>query len=100
MCYNDKCYFNVCKLVCVYLCVLSHVRLFAAPRTVARQALLSVEFFRQEYWSGVLFLPPGDLPNSGNLRLSRLLHWQADSLAVSHLGSPYVYKIYQNIFYL
>ena len=43
-------------------------------------------FFRQEYWSGLPFLPPGDLPDQGsNLHL---LHWQADSLPLSHLRSP------------
>ena len=35
------------------------------PWTVARQAPLSVEFSRQEYWSGLPFPPPGDLPNPG-----------------------------------
>ena len=37
----------------------------ATPWTVARQAPLSVGFFRQEYWSGWPFLPPGDLPDPG-----------------------------------
>ena len=32
------------------------------PVTIAYQALLSREFSRQEYWSGMPFLPPGDLP--------------------------------------
>ena len=36
---------------------------FATPRTVARQALLSMGFSRQEYWSGLPFPPSGDLPN-------------------------------------
>ena len=44
---------------------LSHVRLFVAPWTVAHQAPLSMGFSRQEYWSGVPFPSPGDLPNSG-----------------------------------
>ena len=44
---------------------LSRVLLFATPWTVAYQALLSVGFSRQEYWSGVPFLSPGDLPNPG-----------------------------------
>ena len=35
------------------------------PWTVARQAPLSMEFSRQEYWSGVPFPTPGDLPNPG-----------------------------------
>jgi len=38
-------------------------------------------FSRQEYWSGLPFPPPGDLPTRGsNLHLLRLLHWQVDSL--------------------
>ena len=36
-----------------------------APWTVAREALLSLEFSRQEYWSGVPFSTPGDLPDPG-----------------------------------
>ena len=44
---------------------LSYVRLFAIPWTVAHQALLSMEFSRQEYWSGLPFPSPGDLPNPG-----------------------------------
>ena len=43
--------------------MLSHVRLFVTPGTVAHQAPLSTEFFRQEYWSGQQFPPPEDLPN-------------------------------------
>ena len=37
----------------------------ATPWTVAFQAPLSMEFSRQEYWSGLLFPPPADLPNPG-----------------------------------
>ena len=44
---------------------LSGVRLFATPWIAARQALLSMEFFRQEYWSGLPFPFPGDLPDPG-----------------------------------
>ena len=43
----------------------SHVRLFAIPWTVAYQAPLSMEFSRREYWSGLPFPSPGDLPNPG-----------------------------------
>ena len=32
---------------------------------ITHQAPLSIEFFRQEYWSGLLFPPPGDLPHLG-----------------------------------
>ena len=47
--------------VCVCLCV-SHSIVSAAPWTIACQALLSMEFSRQEYWSGLPFPFPGDLP--------------------------------------
>ena len=42
---------------------LSPVRLFATLWTVAPQAALSMEFSRQEYWSGLPCPPPEDLPN-------------------------------------
>ena len=45
--------------------MLGRVRLFAAPWTVARQAPLSMEVSRQEYWSGLPFPTPGDLPHPG-----------------------------------
>ena len=44
---------------------LSRVRLFATPRTVAHQASPSMGFSRQEYWSGLPFPAPRDLPNPG-----------------------------------
>ena len=44
---------------------LHRVRLFVAPWTVAHQAPLYVEFSRQEYWSGLPFPSPRDLPNPG-----------------------------------
>ena len=44
---------------------LSHVQLFAIPWTIAYQAPLSMRFSRQEYWSGLPFPSPGDLPNPG-----------------------------------
>ena len=40
----------------------SRVRLFVTPWTVAYQAPQSMEFSRQEYWSGLPFPSPGDLP--------------------------------------
>ena len=40
-------------------------QLFVTPWTVAHQAPLSLGFFRQEYWSGLSFPSPGDLPNPG-----------------------------------
>ena len=47
------------------VCVLSCVQLFASLWTVAHQALLPMEFSRQEYWSGVSFHTPRDLPDIG-----------------------------------
>ena len=44
---------------------LSHVRLFVTPWTVAYQASPSRRFSRQEFWSGLPFPSPGDLPNPG-----------------------------------
>ena len=43
--------------------MLNHVQLFATPWTVAHHAPLSTEFSRQEYWSRLSFLSPGDLPD-------------------------------------
>ena len=80
--------FLTCKLdllVCVHACCC--VQLFVTPWTVAHQAPLFMGFFRQEYWSGLLFPPPGDLPNS-NSHLLCLLHQQADSLPFEPLGKP------------
>ena len=54
---------HVC--VCVCTCVLSCVQLFVTPWTVARQAPLAIVFPRQEYWSGLPFPSPGDLPGPG-----------------------------------
>ena len=44
---------------------LSRVRIFVTPWTVAYQAPMSMGFSRQEYWSGLPFPSPGDLPNPG-----------------------------------
>ena len=43
-----------------------HVQLFATPRTVAHQAPLSMEFFRQQYLSGLPSPPPGIFPTQGS----------------------------------
>jgi len=43
--------------------VLSGVQLFSTPWTIAHQAPLSIEFSRQEYWSGLPFSTPEDLPD-------------------------------------
>ena len=58
-------YVCVCVCVCMCVCSLSYVQLFATPWTVTHQAPLSMGFLRQEYWSGMPFPPPGDLPDPG-----------------------------------
>ena len=66
--------------------MLSCVQLFATPWTIAHQAPLSMGFSRQEYWSGLPFPSPGDLPDP-ELELGSP-ELQADSLPLSHQGSP------------
>ena len=67
------------------------IQVFATPWTVALQAPLSMQFSRQEYWSGLPSPPPGDLPNSGIESVSCVFHlgrrilyhwatWEADRL--------------------
>ena len=51
------------KYICVLCLVLSCVRLFETPWTVAREDPLSMGFSRQEYWSGLPLPSPGDLPD-------------------------------------
>ena len=61
-------------------------RVFATPRTVARQAPLSMEFSRQEYWSRLPFPSPGYLPDQQIKPASPAL--QADSLPSESLRRP------------
>ena len=61
-------FINTLRLLYILSCMLSRfseVQLFVTPWTVARQAPLSMGFSRQEYWSGLPFPSPGDLPNPG-----------------------------------
>ena len=67
---------------------LSHVRLSAAPWTVALQAPPSMGFSRHEYWSGLPFPSPGDLPDPGIEPRSPTL--QADALTSEPPGKPHV----------
>ena len=66
----------------------SRVQFFVTLWAVAHQAPLSMQFPRQEYWSGLPFPSPGYLPDPGIEPASPA--WQADPLPLSHLGSPYV----------
>ena len=65
---------------------LSRVRLFATLWTVAHQAPLSMGFSRQDYWSGLPFPSPGDLPDPGIEPRSPTL--QADALPSAPPGKP------------
>ena len=66
--------------------LLSRVWLFVTPWTLSYQAPLSMGFLRQEYWSGLLFPSPGDLPNPGIEPWSPAL--QADALPSEPQGKP------------
>ena len=66
--------------------LLSHVRPFVNPWTSAYQAPLSMEFSRQEYWSGMPFASPGDLPDPGIELGSPTL--QAEALPSDPPGKP------------
>ena len=75
--------------LCSVLSLFSHVQFFVTPWTVALQAPLSMGFSRQEYWSGLPFPPPGDLPDPGIKPESLcLLHWQAGSLPLPPRQCP------------
>ena len=52
-------------LIVVIVQLLDQVQLFVTPWTVVHQAPLSMGFHRQEYWSGLPFPSPGDLPGPG-----------------------------------
>ena len=65
---------------------LSRVWLFATPWTLARQVPLSMGFSRQEYWSGLPFPSPGDLPDPGTE--PRSLHCGQTLYCLSQQGSP------------
>ena len=70
--------------------MLSHVQLYANPCTIGCQSPLSMEFSRQEYWSGLPFSPPGDLPDLGIEPGSAAL--QEDSLSTELQGKPNCYQ--------
>ena len=66
---------------------LGHVWLFVTPLTVAHQTPWFMGFSRQEYWSGVPFLSPGDLPNPGIEPQSPTV--QTDALPSEPHGKPW-----------
>ena len=83
----DACIWGITLLLCV--CMLSRVRLFVTPWTIAHHLPLSMGFSRQEYWSESPFPPTGDLPDPGIKPTSpESPALQEDSLLLSHQGSP------------
>ena len=77
---------------------LSRVWLFVTPWTVAYQASLSMGFSTQEYWSGLPFLSPGDLPNPGIEPRSPAL--EADALTSEPPGKPKIAECWIDAFEL
>ena len=75
---------------------LSSVQFFGTPQIAAHQAPLSMEFHRQEYWSGLPFPCPGDLPDPGTETTPPT--WHVSHLPLSHLGRL-VYT-YTGIFFI
>ena len=69
---------------------LSHVLLFATPWTVAHQAPLSMEFSRQEYYSGQPFPSPEDISNPGPLQILYHLSQQESPLLEHLLHAKYL----------
>ena len=72
-------------------CLVTQSPTLVTPWTVACQASLSTGFSRQEYWSGVPFPSPGDLPHPGIKPRSPAL--QADSLTTEIWGKPSLHII-------
>ena len=74
---------------CVHAQSLSCAPLFATPWTIAHQAPLSMGFSRQEYWNGLPFPHPGDLPNPEIKPISPVSPaLQADSFPTEPHGKP------------
>ena len=70
---------------------LSRVRLFVIPWTVVYQASLSMGFSRQEYWSGLPFPSPGDLPDQGSN--PGLLHCRQTLYPLSHIRVKVLFQL-------
>ena len=84
---SHLCSWNLRTLLCkLKVKLLSHVRLCVTPGTVAYQVPPSMEFSRQEYWSGLPFPSLGDLPDPEIEPRSPAL--QADALPSEPLGKP------------
>ena len=74
---------------CMHPQSLSRVHLFVTPWTVGGQTLLSMEFPKQEYWSGLPFLSRGNLPDTGIESVSPVLAGRFFTSEPS--GKPYCF---------
>ena len=79
---------GVCVCVCVCVHVLSCVQPFAGPWTIAHQAPLSMEFSRQEYWSGLPGSAPRNLPNPGIKPMSPAMAGRFVTTSATKVGWP------------
>ena len=81
----------------LFACMFCHVQLCVFLWTVAHKASLSTEFSRQEYWSGLWFPTPGDLPDAGIEPTSPVFPELADRFFTTvPLGKPiYLFKLIQ-----
>ena len=86
------------------MCTLRNGWLFVTPWTVAHQAPLCREFSRQEYWSGLPFPIPGDLPNPGikptSLSSPVLAGWLFTNCTTLEAPSCLLYSPIQSLLYL
>ena len=81
------------------MCSISCTWLFVTPWSVAHLDPLSIGFYRQEYWSGLPFPPPGDLPNPGTKLESlaspaladKFTTWATWEASVKHIASWYIW---------
>ena len=81
----------MCVCVCVCVCVSMHM---PSAMSVVHQAPLSVEFFRQEYWSRLSFPTPRDLPVPGIE--PRCPAFQVNALLTELLGKPQYFVMMNN----
>ena len=89
------------QCVCVCVCACARARAWSCPTLfdlIDYSPFLSMEFSRQEYWSGLPFPPPKDLPKPGIEPATLVSPSLADdSLSLHHLGSPYIPVYFINV---
>ena len=91
-------YISLSVSICMHVCAqsFSHAWLSVIPRTIAHQTPLSMEFSRQEYWSGLPFHSPGDLPDSG----IKLVSLASPSLAGRFFTTIVIWEAHINLLHI